>query len=373
MGGIFQNGIWTDGFDYYNTWQQKWSGAVGNTSSMADPSRWLQAPRLVSAGGPSYSVRTNSANPTYLSKNFQEFCSEMFVGFGVKFGVPSAGVGSNYNNFLSFYDSTHGQTYFNLSLNASSMQLAWFQGAGQTNQVGPNSGLYPFQWNVWYYIEVHFIITTLSTGLLEVCINGNDASPIVQYIGVTNFGNTANAVDTVNIGYINRGGDNFFDDFYMIDMSGLAPFNNYLGDVKICTQLPVADSATAGLNAFSTSPTQAAGNHYKNVDEVPPDGDNSYNFDVTAGDRESYRLQPLGLSGPVLCTNVWATLEKDDASSRTFAVTTRNGGVDHIGPTFSSPSSYAAFNNVSVVDPSTGVAWTQAGVNSAEAGVKIIS
>lgn len=363
MAGIFQNGIWTDGWDHYNTILQKWdAGLIGGINTTYG--------RF--AGSQGVSISSNIA-AQWIWKNLLTTLPTVIVGFAIRLlQVPNTT-----NLCLTLYDTVGAGQQIGLAIDPSGRLQFYSGGSGLLGggspggvALGPNSGSVALHAGIWNYIEVKYT-ANISTGLAECRLNGNP-TPIITFSG--NTLGTSNAwTDRVVIGCNTTQNTYNYDDLYVLDMTGSAPLNTYLGDTRIATLLPNNDSATAGLNQFGTSPSRAAGSHYLNVNENPPDDDTSYNFDATVGHRESYRLSSLSVTGAIDCVNAWARFEKDDATARSVALTTRSNAIDVVGATINTPTSYIYANQVTVVDPNTSTAWTQAGINAAEVGLKVIS
>jgi hypothetical protein len=107
------------------------------------------------------------------------------------------------------------------------------------------------------------------------------------------------------------------------------------------------------------------------VSEIPPDDNSSYVTDATPGDIDRYTFPSIaGSTVKAVAVNI--RTQKDDAGTRTIRAVTKSAGTTaDSGTDFAlSLSSYADFQGVFETDPNTGVAWTTAGVNAAEFGMK---
>ena len=214
--------------------------------------------------------------------------------------------------------------------------------------------------STWYFCELKLIIG--AAGTCELHLNGvpGEIAPTVSNFGTANFGRfqVRQAQNQPGCKY---------DDLYIQDLTGAAPNNDFLGDVTVETLLPTADGTH---QAWTPTP---AGTHFSTVNNNPPDDDTSYVSDLTAGDLESYTVNPLALvSGQVygVVTNLYA--RKDDAAGRQLAPLIRTGGVDYVGNTTPGlGSTYLFFRQVFQSNPAGG-AWTIASVNGAEYGMKEI-
>ena len=158
---------------------------------------------------------------------------------------------------------------------------------------------------------------------------------------------------------------NYFDDLYLCD--GLGSVNNtFLGDIRVQALLPTSDGA-------ATDWTPSAGSdHYALVNEVPSDGDASYVASATPGDIDEYGVTPIAVaSGTVFGVQVGLYARKDDAGSRNIAPVVRESGTDHVGSDIALGASYAYYFQVYDEDPATSAAWTIAGINGDQFGVKV--
>jgi hypothetical protein len=156
------------------------------------------------------------------------------------------------------------------------------------------------------------------------------------------------------------------DDTYLLDTTGSAPQNTFLGPSRIVTPVPTG----AGSHTQWT-PTGAASN-FQCVNEAPPDGDTTYVADSTPGDLDSYVFGQADGGATIFAvqTNLYA--RKDDANTRQIATLVRQGGVDFVGTTFTEAASYSDFTQIYNQDP-TGTNWTPAVFNADEFGVKEIA
>jgi len=351
MAGVFLNGVFSEGFDHTTTTSQIFTANAAGTISSSF-ARFAAQANAVSQGWQSGNNFSNLGLGVQLPS----------VIVNAAFQAPSFPLGGN-NNIIQLLDSTVGQfgtTQVSLGYNSGG-NLVVLRGASviatSVLTIAPLA-----------YYHVQFKVTINASGLAEVRVNGN-ATPWISFSGNTQ--NTANAfTDAVGMG----GSQLLMDDWTMQDTTGTAPLNDYLGDKKIITFLPNNDSATGGLNQFSTQPSRSAGSHYLNVNANPP-VDTNYNFDSTVNDRESYRFPSIAqASGVISWVNGKARLWKDDAASRSVAIVARNNAVDTVGTTNIMPSTPTYFANPFPNDPNTAAAWTIAGWNGgAEMGVKIIS
>jgi len=211
----------------------------------------------------------------------------------------------------------------------------------------------------WYYIEIKLVVSA-TVGSVELRINGSSTPDILA---------TGLNTGTTNVDGIRLGGDysgyHDHDDLYLVDTSGSAPTNTFLGEVKIETIRPTSDGTnTAWVNG------------YANVDDsTSHDDDSTIISSFTPGEKETYGLADLATAtGTVFAVQTNLVARKDNAGAKTIAPVIRTGGTDYDGTTTAGlSSSYLDYRQLyDRVDPS-GADWTIATVNAMEAGVKEVA
>jgi hypothetical protein len=126
------------------------------------------------------------------------------------------------------------------------------------------------------------------------------------------------------------------------------------------------------INSEATS-TGGAGS-FSNVDEIPPDGDTSYN-EFTVANRDRYTMENLGWTpADVHAVTLFGYAARDGTLTQfelLCATDTGGGGVtEAFGPIegLASAGVYAPVQATFNVDPDTAVAWTPAGLDDLRAG-----
>lgn len=223
------------------------------------------------------------------------------------------------------------------------------------------TGTTPLLTNTWYYIEIKAFQSGAS-GTVEVKLNGvSEIASTTANIGSTNL-------DSVGIIGVS-GNTTDFDDIYVVDTTGAAPRNTFLGDVRVVTVMPNADGAHA-----QWTPSSGA-NHFDRVNELTgtfPDGDTTYVSDSTPGHYDTFVVDDVDAGATVLAvqTNLYA--RKDDAATRQIAPVVRQSSTDHDGTTVTLGSTYQFQTQVWNQD-GAGSDWTASSVNAAEFGVKEVA
>jgi hypothetical protein len=155
------------------------------------------------------------------------------------------------------------------------------------------------------------------------------------------------------------------DDFYSADGSG-AQNNDFLGPIRVKCSLP---DGAGTYSQFAPS----AGANYTNVDDAAPDGDTTYNSEITPGEKDSYNFAALGIGGVVKGVQTNLVVRSNGSGSEVVQPMFCIGGVDYFGTSFGIGTSYLDKMQVFELSPATGLAWTVAEIDAAESGIKLVS
>jgi hypothetical protein len=221
------------------------------------------------------------------------------------------------------------------------------------------------QQDVWYYFEP-MVTVHPSAGVIAARLNG---ATLFSNAGVNTRGQSDNTLSAIH--WENPNNHNFrIDDIYANDDVGAAPNNSFWGDTHVERLRPAAAGA---LQQFSLV---GAASHWQAVDDGDsPDGDTSYIWGVAAGLIDTELFMGTGLpAGTIYSMMISPYARKTDSGVRTLRSIIRRSGSNFGGPSRSpSAASYAYLPDIRALDPSTGVAWTIAGVNAAEYGAEILT
>lgn len=220
-----------------------------------------------------------------------------------------------------------------------------------------------FDASTWPYIEIHALIAD-SGGFCEVKIDG---TVVVSYTGDTKNGGTG-VVNTVNWARISNGTTNV-DDAYVCDATGSAPYNTYLGDIKVLTLLPTGDGDSSGWLGSDGNST----NNSLLVDEA----DSSMSDYVAAsvsGTLDLYAMDDVPTGYDVLAIQELIYAVKSDAGTAPTVLPVAKGAVGTIRTDTALPALTTTNQSlpaqIRTTDPD-GNALTAAGVNAMQVGVKI--
>lgn len=335
--------VWMEGFDFCSFAQingRRWASAQGNQSGMTT-GRF---------GGQALRIAKNNASPSDATSKVFASVATFFLGFAFRHSsIASAPV------VIQLLDS--GTTQLELRCRSTGVLYVTRNGT----QVGSDttSALVA---NTWYYLEFGGVIAD-SGGSWEVRVDG-----VTVGTGAgLDTKNTANA--SFNQLYLPQGLASSitadWDDMYLCDDAGSVN-NGFLGDCRVETLYPSGAGAT-------TQMSPSTGSNFQNVDESAASNDDTdYNADATVGHKDTYALGNLATSiGAIKGLQVNMTARKDFAGNRQVCHVVRPASTDYDGANQQLTLSYAILSGIRETDPGTSSAWTVAGVNAMEAGVKL--
>ena len=237
-----------------------------------------------------------------------------------------------------------------------------------SSHVGTIAGA--FIGGVFNRIETHLVIDSVE-GMIEVKVNGNSH---FVWAGNTDPLGTGH-VRSMCLGKILSSSVDFtsyYDDVAVNDTTGSVN-NSWCGKGSILLLRP------KGVGHYSQfTPSNVTFDNYEMVDEIPNDSDTTYVQSDTVGNIDTYDMQELvadrgidpALGVVVKAVQVCLTGRYEGADS-SLAPILRSGVVDSEGALMEMASIYhRVYDQVFSVSPFTGLAWTYAGVDLLEAGVK---
>ena len=194
-------------------------------------------------------------------------------------------------------------------------------------------------------------------------LNGQE---IMNLGGINTDPNNVGGADVVQLFGPGGGARMFVDDFYVCDTFGHNA--TFLGDTQVGLIMPASDGF---YTQWTPSP---AGTHFSNVNEIPPDGDATFNSDAVVGQIDAYHFQPVDTTRTYFGIQTNITARKDDTGDRGLSPMARIGGVDFVKVPLRefANQTYIDYTDPYDVNPATGLAWTGTDINNAQFGVKIV-
>lgn len=260
-------------------------------------------------------------------------------------------------NLLSFREGV--TTHVGIRINNTTGQIEAVRG---TTVVATSAITVPL--NAWTHVEAKVSVADAG-GTIVVRLNGSP-TPVINFTGDTRNGGTAGQVDNILLRISSSNTSHTLDDFYVLDTTGPAPLNDFIGDHKIETLVP------NGAGAFTQlAPTGAAAN-WQAVDENPPSA-TDYVGTAVAGQRDTYQHTDLATpSGVVRAVQPIAFAHKSDAGAAAVKFLIRSaGGTEQLGAAQQlsvTPNTFHA-GEIRTLDPD-GAALTVGSVNSMQFGIE---
>ena len=343
--------LFMDSFDHYVTADllKKWSSQTINSGStiVIHPTagrRGSQGLRMVT---PIYGFA-----PHNVSKNIASSSTTGICGFSF---VTATSPVTTTRGFASLKAVSGGQITLGLT---TTMLVGIWRGDSPTGTLlGMSSAA--ISTGVPTYIEVK-VTWHGSAGTLDLWFNG---SSVLSLTGVNIV--SPQAFTSVIFGQVSGSLTNDlvhtwdYDDVYIADGAGAAPWNDALGDVRVDARRPTAPGV-------SSQWTPSTGANWECVDDVLAD-DADYNLAVAPGPKvDLYTVQDVG--APILGVQpVWRA-KKMDSGLCAIAPVIRQG-TNWTGTSQSPGTDYLYQMQALGANPHTGVAWTEADFNADEFGL----
>jgi|SRR5262245_29054385 len=109
--------------------------------------------------------------------------------------------------------------------------------------------------------------------------------------------------------------------------------------------------------------------NYQNVDDLPHDGDTTHNYALSSGLKDSFPVSPHGLAASQVTFRAWfqEVIARKTSGTMQIKLGVRRAGTDYIMANgIDVGVSYDVFDSRLCTDPSSLVAWTDAGLDSTE-------
>ena len=359
--------IYADGFDSIGDeadFNLRWTIDYDNPSNVTYGN--------VGRNGVGRRITTTSLFGSMTRGLFAQKTGHVYAGFAYR--RNNYGTGVTFRDVFSLIEGGFPQVV--LSHPASSGQLGFYRNYNGNQTLLGSTSSRVLRDDIWYYLEVKMKVNnTLTTGDLELRVNGETWIQVDS--GDSSVSNNE-WCDAFRFGAANSSGSGVnvdYDDFYILDDSGSAPYNTFLGDIRVDTIRPNGNGTTSdfvGSDADSTD-------NYLLVDEVTPDGDTTYLKSSTPSEIDLHNLESLPVTPSVIFgVQPVCVCKKTDAGVRTARHVIRTGGTNYESGADIYPSSkeYIGFASLGGAgmwqdNPNTAVPFVEADIDALESGVKI--
>lgn len=205
----------------------------------------------------------------------------------------------------------------------------------------------------WSYFELKAAIDP-AAGSFEL---RKDGATLLTGSGVNTQAQGSANVDGIELV---DGSNLYVDDFYVLDLTGSAPQNDFLGPVQSEARFPIADGTTDQW-------TPSAGtDHFAVIDESPANDDTDYLSAAATGLLDLCSCQSVGSSDVILSVIQLVEARKTDPGVAQLTPTLRIGATNYPGSTQPIADTYTIISQLHQNSPATGVQWTAAEVNGAQ-------
>lgn len=317
-------------------------GVVHYTSTADLDRKWDESSSgftIEASGGRFDGPRVVLDGTDQISKTVGGTSTTMVVGFAWK---PT----STFDSVITFNE---GST-FHVTINIEPGGVFMIE-RNNTIEIG-RSGLELYKVNQWQYIEVKVLIGDGTSGRVTIRLDGVEVFDL-QNVDTRN-GETG-IIDRIQIFETNG----YYHDFYIEDV-------DFLGDIRVETLIPDNDGF---YTEFGTTVPTSPSTHWDKVEEIGPDSDTSYNEGAAANQRDTFTMSNLVGSGTKTIKAVQqVNYAKHDGTATNHRTKLRLSGVDHDGASKALTSVYEFYREIWDIDPQTGLAWTEAGINAMESG-----
>ena len=338
--------LFIEGFDWVEnniagfSGEGRWSAlssTVSNYDRITDTASGSgAAARLQGTGEMSHALGSNEAT--------------VVLGFRLRLGVlPSSTL-----ELLNFDEATAGSFGQHVTLTVTTAGLIQVR-RGDNNGTILGTTTTALSASTWTYIEIKVTIDN-TAGVVELRFNGSGTPDLNLTSQDTQNGGAAYA-DAIRIHGSNINVD--WDDMY-IDTA------NFQGDCYVATLSP--DGAGA-----STQFTPSTGSNWQNVDELPADGDTTYNASSTAAHKDRFTHSNLPANADTVAgVQVSSRARKTDAGTRELRNVAYDGTTEGDGTlSHALALTYAWYQTMFEDHPTSAAAWSVSEVNSGEFGYKV--
>jgi hypothetical protein len=357
--------LFMDSFDHYATadLMQKWTSQIINSSgaitiSPGNGRRASASLRVVTLG---YNGTRISLAPGVISSGTGPNSGALLVlGFALRIDALTS------SGYLALVKITDGATtQLTFSLQADGL-IKVNRGSGGGPLLGVTSSAFPT--GVFVSVEIKALIDP-ANGSVEMRLNGQS---VLSVGGVSTSESAAARWSSLILGNSENNGSTGavntldFDDLYVLDGSGTAPWNSFIGDCRVDARFPTGPG-------LSSDWAPSAGVNWQNVDDAAPNGDTDYNTGAAASLVDTFVVQDAPVPGAAIYgVQHNLAVRKLDAGVCGVAAVVRQGSPiqDYVSVDVPVSTAYTNARVVQQTNPATTAPWTEAAFNASEFGYK---
>lgn len=217
--------------------------------------------------------------------------------------------------------------------------------------------------DTWNHFGLAFKVDAVN-GYMKVYFNG---VLVIDYAGVTTPPSGGSFPGWSRVRWAPTG---YLDDLYWGDVSGSAPFNAFLGNLRVEGQLPLRDALGVGLYRQLTPSTGI--DHGSLVNENPPDDDTTYLYGDIVDHKETVAFPDITTdSENYLAVQMMIQAKNEGLGAVSIAPLLEYGGSVYEGTSVPLGSNYVYISHMYQNNPATGGLWTEGAVNASRGGLII--
>lgn len=297
------------------------------------------------------------ANMSY-TKPIGESVSTGYLGFGLY--ISTTGV-NNQNFLVCFYDGVANLPQFTIQFCANGVIKA-YRGDTDTGTLLATTPVGQYLLDQYFQFEVGGTISS-SAGYIEVRIN---TKTVITLNSINTQNTTISTFDSIQLrmeGGYGASADVRVDDLYFCDSAGSIN-NNFLGTVRVFTQLTAGAGSTTDFSKYGSQPTNWQTVQNKLLD------DSQYVYDATNGQYDLYDMQAVVTGPTVHGVQIRGAYRQDDATQVNAHNVLKSGSTQVEGADHLINQTYTYYTDIWELDPNTGVGWLGTNVNLIQAGPK---
>lgn len=219
--------------------------------------------------------------------------------------------------------------------------------------------LQPISANTLYHCQLH----VKRAGVNSVVQVKLDDTLVIDTITDLGVGNMTHMVwHSAGSSYADAGGRQFYDCVVVNDATTAAD-NSWTGIRRFAVQNVIGPGTYAEFTPFGDAP------NFRCIDDLPNDGDATYNYTINLGFRDSFQCSPHGLDVAHTTFHAWfqECIARKTAGTFRLNLGVRRAGNDYYSAINNNLGvSYDVYDHRLATDPSSLTFWTGAGLDATE-------
>jgi hypothetical protein len=343
----------------------------------------LDMPLLNYSGNPTLGVApgtTVTPNEIYFgfffwANNPDEIGQPGVGGTDVRLTHRIVSVWNGTNGICTLRISAEGDVKLQLMDGAFFYTDAAFDHVGTVNPVpiANSTGSQPISAGTLYHIQMHVKLNGMNS-VVEV---KQDDTLVISYTGPLNGGLDTEMTRIIwysaGTSYAQNYETQYFDDIVVNDTTSAlcATDATWPGILRFKVQ------EVSGPGTYSQFTPVGFPQNYQNVQDIPNDGDNTYNYALQthSGFKDSFPVDPNALNPLQITYRAWfeEVIARKTGGTAKLVLGVRRAGTDYLQPVGQDVGvSYDVYDDRLCTDPSSLIAWTSAGLDATEIIYEIV-